>query len=217
MTQYWLDLIEVDPVLYPEETLKQLSLESGHIGEAASIIISRGTAIAEGYYERPSSSRTVADTGPARASDSPAIQHRPAVKGVISKIKSCSTTRDGLKNISFKVGPHSCFVYGKVAEFVERNSFEYEGKLLEVYGDWKINHRARPEFVLAESIPATQPDSTGEVTADNVQRALEEALVNASDLRSVGGPTHDEMRAEYEAACERKRAEQQTESSAAAA
>jgi hypothetical protein len=31
MTQYWLDLIEADPVLYPEETLKQLSLESGHV------------------------------------------------------------------------------------------------------------------------------------------------------------------------------------------
>jgi hypothetical protein len=144
--------------------------------EAASIIISRRTAIAEGYYECSSSPRTVAETGPVRASDTPAIQRRPALLGAISKIKILPTVK-GHKRIMCTVGPYACLVQDKVAEFIERNLSDYEWKLVEVYGDWKINHRERPEFVLAESIPATQPDPTGEVTADEVQRALEEALI----------------------------------------
>jgi len=177
-TQYWLDLIEADPVLYPEETLRQLSLESGHTGEAASITIGRRAAIAGGYYESPSFPRTVAETDPVCASDTPAIQRRPALLGAISKIKILPTWKSR-KRIMCTVGPYDCLVQDKVAEFIERNLSDYEGKLVEVYGDWKTNHRGRPEFALAESIPATQPDPTGEVTADEVQRALKEALINA--------------------------------------
>jgi hypothetical protein len=83
---------------------------------------------------------------------------------------------------------------------------------IKLYGEWKINERGRRAFFPEERIVATDP--TGEVTADEVQRALEEALFAGSGLSSVGGPTFEEMEAEYK---ERKRSEQRAESSAAAA
>jgi hypothetical protein len=148
--------------------------------------------------------------------DEAVVEKTPEVQGTISKIKSLPT-RDGRKMTIFKVGPHNCSVFGGVAEYLQRNASEYEGRLIAVYGDWKTNQRGREEFVPAESIPASQPDPAGAVTADEVQKALEEALIDGSGLRSAGGPTFEEMEAEYKAREERKRSEQLAESSAVAA
>lgn len=154
---------------------------------------------------------------PETGSDASLTQRVPVVRGVIRKIKNIPTM-DGRKMVIFTVGPHACRVFGKIAEFVERNASEYDGKSVEVYGNWKINERGRGQFVPAESIPATNPNPAGAVTADEVQKALEDALIDGSGLRAVGGPTLDEMSAEYEAAREeRKRDEQRAESSAVAA
>jgi hypothetical protein len=154
---------------------------------------------------------------PETGSDASLTQRVPVVHGVIRKIKNIPTT-DGRKMIIFTVGPHSCMVLGKIAEFVESNASEYDGKSVEVYGNWKINERGRKEFVPSESISATNPDPAGAVTADEVQKALEEALIHGSGLGAVGGPTLDEMRAEYEAAREeRKKSEQQADLAATVA
>jgi hypothetical protein len=91
---------------------------------------------------------------------------------------------------------------------------EYEGKLIAVYGDWKANQRGRLEFAPAERVPSPQCDPTGTVTADEVQAAIEEALVNGSGLGAVGGLSWEEREAEYEAS---KKLEQQVESSVVAA
>jgi hypothetical protein len=52
------------------------------------------------------------------------------------------------------------------------------------------------------------------VTADEAQKALENALIDGSGLRSVGGPTFEEMEAEYRASEKRRRSEEQAEPSA---
>ena len=118
--------------------------------------------------------------------------------------------------IILKIGPHNCWLFDKAAEFVENNAAQYEGKQVAVYGDWKINQRGRKEFVPTEHIPATQSDPASAVTADEVQKELEIALFEGSGLHSVGGPTFEEMEAEYRAREERKRSEQQSASSAVA-
>jgi hypothetical protein len=45
LVQYWMDIIDDTPFRYPEEKLRQLSLESGEEGEAARRIIARCAAI----------------------------------------------------------------------------------------------------------------------------------------------------------------------------
>ena len=98
-------------------------------------------------------------------------------------------------------------LFGKAAEFVETNAPEYEGKQVAVYGDWKTNQHGLKEFVPAGSILATQqPDSADAVTADEVKKALEGALIEASGLRSTDGPTFEEMEAHYKA-CEKRKLE----------
>ncbi len=157
-------------------------------------------------------------TGPQQTApaEEAVVDKTPEVQGTISKIKSLAT-RDGRKMTIFKAGPHNCSVFGGVAEYLENNASEYKGKLMAIYGDWKINQRGREEFVPAASIPAIQSDPAGAATTDEVQKALEEALIDASGLRSAGGPTFEEMEAEYKAREERKRSEQLAESSAVAA
>jgi len=158
----------------------------------------------------------VAERASEGGSDASLTQRVPVVQGVIRKIISTPTT-DGRKMVVFSVGPYSCMVFGKIAEFLLSNASQYYGKSVAVYGSWKINERGRKAFVHAESMPATEPDPTVAVTDDEVQKALEGALIRGSGLAAVGGPTFDEMKAEYEAAREeRKRAEQQSVSSAVA-
>jgi hypothetical protein len=143
-----------------------------------------------------------------------ATDKTPEVQGVISKIKDFLTS-DGRRMVSFKTGPHNCRILGKPAEFVATHAQEYEGKLIKLYGVWKLNERGRMAFFPEERIAATDP--SGEVTADEVQKALEEALFEGSGLRSVGGPTFEEMEAEYKERGQVKKSEQQAESSAVAA
>jgi hypothetical protein len=135
----------------------------------------------------------------------------PEVQGVISKIKDFLTS-DGRKMVTFKIGPHSCYLLNKPAEFVATHAQEYEGKLIKLVGERKINERGRMAFFPEERIVAIDP--AGEVTPDEVQKALEEALFEGSHLSSEGGPTFEEMEAEYK---QRKRSERQAESSAVAA
>ena len=147
--------------------------------------------------------------------EKPVAEKVPEVQGAISRIKHLPT-RDGRKMIIFKIGPHNCRLFGSAAEFIEKNASEYEGKRVAVYGDWKGDSRGHREFVPAETMPATQPDPAGALTADEVQRALEEALIDGSGLRSTNC-TFEEMEAQYKAREERKRCEQQAESFTAAA
>jgi hypothetical protein len=114
--------------------------------------------------------------------------------------------------VTFDLGAHNCYVRDKAAEFVQTHAREYEGKQIKLYGEWKINERGRMAFFPEDRIVATDP--TGEITADEVQKALEQALFESSGLSSVGGPTSEEMEAEYNGREERKRSEQQAESSA---
>jgi len=117
-----------------------------------------------------------------------------------------------LKMVIFNIGPHSCFLRDKPAEFVATHAPEYEGKQIRLYGERKLNERGRMAFFPDQRIVATDP--AGELTADEVQKALEEALFVGSHLSSEGGPTLEEMEAEYN---QRKRTGQQAESSAVAA
>jgi hypothetical protein len=138
---------------------------------------------------------------------------RPEVEGVITKILKLIITKDGRKMIAFSVGPHNCSVFGKVAEFLDRNRSDYAGKTVAVYGSWKSNQRGRQEFVPAESIEATTSDPEAAVTTAEVQKALENALVEGSHVNAAAGPTFEEMQAEYESERERRRLAQMTESS----
>ncbi len=162
--------------------------------------------------ERKASSQPQSHGTTESGSDLLTTEQRPGVQGVITKIVKLLITRDGRKMVVFNVGPHTCAVFGKVAEFLDRNRSDYEGKSIAVYGSWKINHRGRQEFVPAESTVATESDSEATVTPDEVQKALEKALIDGSGLSAVGGPTLDEMQAEYEAERERTRLVQMTES-----
>src|SRR5712691_6896212 len=203
LIRYWIDIFHDSTLRYPEERVKQLSLESGEMGEAARRTLAglEAETVTETTVEAPK-------TAPAEEA---ATDKTAEVQGVISKIKNLPT-RDGRNMVTFKIGPHNCRLLGKPAEFVATHAQEYEGKLIKLYGVWKLNERGRMAFFPEERIAATDP--SGEVTADEVQKALEQALFEGSDLSSVGGPTFEEMEAEYN---QRKRSEQQAESSAVAA
>jgi hypothetical protein len=138
----------------------------------------------------------------------------PEVQGVISQIKNLPT-RDGRNMVIFKIGPHNCHLIGKNAEFVATHAPDFEGKIIKLYGGWRINERGRMAFFPAERIVAT--NAVGNVTADEVQKALEQALFDGSGLSSEGGPTYEEMEAEYKESREGKSSQQQAESSAVAA
>ena len=134
----------------------------------------------------------------------------PEVQGVISQIKNLPT-RDGRNMAIFKIGPHNCHLIGKNAEFVATHAPDFEGKIIKLYGGWRINERGRMAFFPAERIVVT--NAVGNVTADEVQKALEEALFEGSHLSMQGGPSFEEMEAEYN---ERQRTEQRPELSAVA-
>ena len=203
LIRYWIDIFHDNPLRYPEERVKQLSLESGEMGEAAKRTLAglEAETVTEATIEAPK-------TAPAEEA---ATDKTPEVQGVISKIKNLPT-KDGRKMVIFKIGPHNCHILGKPAEFVATHAPEFEGKLIRLYGERKLNERGRMAFFPEERIAATDP--SGEVTVDEVQKALEQALFEGSDLSSEGGPTFEEMEAEYN---QRKRSEQQAKSSAVAA
>jgi hypothetical protein len=137
------------------------------------------------------------------------------VKGAISKIKN-TPTRDGRKMISFRIGTHNCILFGQAAEFVEKNAALYEGKLVAVYGTWKMNERGCKEFVPSNGRPAAQSGDEGALTASEVEAALEEALIKASGLRTQH-ITLEDLEAQYRANKERKGLVQAADDSAAAA
>jgi hypothetical protein len=200
--QDWLDIIESAPSRYPQEIVAQLSIESGDRGEAARKILAR--------READTAAKTIIAPKTAPAEEV-VVEKTPEVQGTISKIRSKLTT-DGRNMVDFNIGPHNCYLLDKAAEFVGTHAPDFEGKLIKLYGEWKINECGRRAFFPEERIVATDP--AGEVTADEVQNALEEALFNGSQLSSVGGPTLEEMEAEYK---ESIRSKQQAKSSAVAA
>jgi hypothetical protein len=198
----WIYKIESDSFAYPPETVKQWSLESGDRGEAARRILARRRA--------ESATETTEATGTAPVGNA-VIDKLPEVQGVIRKIKGC-TTKDGRKMVLFDIGPYPCSLRDKTADFLETHASEFEGKLIKLYGEWGINERGRVAFFPEKRIMAA--DSAGEVTTDEVQKEIEQVLFGRSWLAEVGGPTHEEMEAEYRRTHE---SEQKAKSSAVAA
>jgi hypothetical protein len=197
----WIHRIESDSFAYLPETVKRWSLESGDRGEAARRVLAQRRA-----EQAP---ETTEATGTALA-EQVVIDKLPEVQGVLRKIRNCPT-KDGRKLVFFDIGPFQCYLQDTNADFLETHASEFEGKLIELYGEWGINERGRVAFLPEERIVATDPP--GEVTVDKVQKEIVQALFVRSELASVGGPTYDEMKAEYE---ERKKSEQQAKSSAVA-
>jgi hypothetical protein len=211
--RYWIKQMIDDPTLYPEETMKQLGLQEPDrtIGAAASMIIRGDAVLADGNPYNHGSQSPGAETFRRSASDELSTQRRPAVQGTISNIKGNACLNG--RRITFLVGPHFCYLTGQVAELLEQHASDYEGRLIAVYGAWKTNHRGRLVFVSdRDSAPAS--DRTSDVTADEVQVALEDALIVGSSLLAVGAPSYEEAEADYEADRERKRLERASESSA---
>jgi hypothetical protein len=95
---------------------------------------------------------------------------------VISKIQRVSGCNRS--TTTFRIGEQIVVLNGKTAEFVARYASEYKGKCIAVTGEWEPDENGRKAFVPEYSLPAVEPGSDDEITADEVEKGLKRALLN---------------------------------------
>ena len=105
----------------------------------------------------------------------------PEIEGVISKIQhvpGCNRS-----TTTFRIGEQIVVLHDKAAEFVARHASEYKGKSIALAGEWKRDENERKAFVPEYSLPAVEPGSDDEITAQEVEKGLKRALLNVVYVR----------------------------------